>query len=87
MKLKNHKPHIKGEWETNKENVNMKGRKEKSRERKRLGKRGEVKGAQRENSGKGKRKGRGVKIVEGNLEEMVPPGWESAKGGNSGSKN
>ena len=46
----------------------------KSRERKRLGKRGEVKGAQRENSGKGKRKGRGVKIVEGNLEEMVPPG-------------
>ena len=40
MKSKNHKPHIKGEWETNKENVNMKGRKEKSRERKRLGKKG-----------------------------------------------
>ena len=40
VKSKNHKPHIKGEWETNKENVNMKGRKEKSRERKRLGKKG-----------------------------------------------
>ena len=57
VKLNNHKPHIKGEWETNKENVDMKGRKEKVGREKDWEKRGEVKGAHRENSGKGKRKG------------------------------